>query len=345
MLRHQMLLGSCAAALGLMVALGACAKLKPTDVHSEAQVRAQAKRQQAACASSAAQEQLKGLLFDSAIGRHSGGRENLDSLADYSFVRMERPVVKGWDPALDIIKCKGRLVLAVPPGAERAFDGAHQLQADVDYTAQAAADGRGFVYQIEGADPIVAKLAAFNMRSGAFQPPPAIDQPGEAVAAPTPAQVARAEPRPAPAPTETRAAQVATPSAPTRTDMPRRVAYAEDPRQAPEREAASGGSSGESTIRAFYDSLGAGDGGAASARVIPEKRSSRTYSPEAMSRFYGRLPEPIRLTQITAVGPGTYRVSYRYSAGRSRCNGSAIISTSRRDGRDLIRSIRALSGC
>lgn len=102
---------------------------------------------------------------------------------------------------------------------------------------------------------------------------------------------------------------------------------------------------GQAVVRAFYAALGRGDGERASALVVAEKRSSRAYSPEAISRFYGRLAEAIRLTGLTPLAPGAYRVSYRYSAGRSRCDGEAVVSLTSRNGRDLIRSIRALNGC
>ena len=107
----------------------------------------------------------------------------------------------------------------------------------------------------------------------------------------------------------------------------------------------SSGDEGEATVRAFYSALEAGDGRAASARIVPEKRESRAFAPEAISRFYGRLAEPLRLTGIVPLARGAYRVSYRYSAGRSHCNGRAVVSLANRDGREFIRSIRALNGC
>ncbi|PAX07375.1 nuclear transport factor 2 family protein [Sphingomonas lenta] len=103
--------------------------------------------------------------------------------------------------------------------------------------------------------------------------------------------------------------------------------------------------SGETVVRTFYDALGRGDGDAASALVVAEKRGGRAFSPQAISRFYGDLPEPLRLTAVTPLADDTYRVSYRYSAGRSRCDGAAVVSLTSRDGRTLIRSIRALNGC
>lgn len=105
------------------------------------------------------------------------------------------------------------------------------------------------------------------------------------------------------------------------------------------------GDGGEAVIRAFYGALGRGDGEEASAHVVAEKRSSRAFSPEAISSFYGGLPEPLRLTAITPLAGGTYGVSYRYSAGRSRCDGRAVVSLTSRDRRTLIRSIRALNNC
>ena len=330
---------ACGIALALTAALGGCAKLKQNDPRDDARLRAEAKRQQVACASPAANDQLKGILFDQAVSHHSGDRQNLDTLADYSLLRMENPVVKGWDPRLDITNCKGRLILAVPPGAERGFEGERQLQAEIDYTAQAAANGQGFVYQINGAEPVIAKLAAFNLKSVAYQPPPAIDEPRVGMA-PSRTSVVVADMPPIRTHADAGGEQASGPVLPDPA-----VAPARPPRPEPGTSPALASSSGEATVRAFYDALGVGDGAAASAHIIPEKRSSKTFSPKAMSRFYGRLPVPIRLTQIAPMQPGVYRVGYHYSAGRSQCNGSAIVSVIRRDGRDLIRSIRALSGC
>ncbi|WP_260599240.1 hypothetical protein [Sphingomonas endolithica] len=343
-----------AAILALAVGLGGCGKIEPNDRQEPGRIRAEAKRQQARCASSVAYDRLKGLLFDQATARYRGDRANLDTLADYSTARMENPVVDRRDAALDITGCKGRFILDIPPGAERAFAGERRLQADVSYTAQAAADGNGFVYQLSGAEPIVSRLAAFNLTSGAFQPPPAIDQSGD-----TPAPVALAQadapllpPRPQAVP---QAAPGAADSAPPRdTQAPvrgRKTDDADRPHRVDPTAQASGdtprpsGASGEATVRAFYAALRAGDGNAASARIISEKRASGSFSPGAMTRFYGKLAEPVQVREVVAVSPGAYRVSYSYAAGRSRCNGSAIVSLTNRGGSDLIRSIRALNGC
>lgn len=107
----------------------------------------------------------------------------------------------------------------------------------------------------------------------------------------------------------------------------------------------SAGDAGEAVVRAFYGALGRGDGEKASALVVAEKRSSRAFSPGAISRFYGGLREPLRLTEITPLARGAYRVRYRYSAGERQCEGQAVVSLTSRDGHQLIRSIRTLSGC
>ena len=361
------LTGGCTAVI-LAATLGGCGKVKQNDPGQSGKVRAEAKRQQLACGSSAAYDRLKGLMFDQAIATRQADRAKLDMLADYSFARMEDPVVKGWDPALDITRCSGRFVLQLPPGAKQAFGGETHLDADINYTAQAAADGSGFVYRLTGAEPVVARLATFNLAGGAYRPPPAIDDRagpdaagGTAIAqADLPAALpAGAGQRSAPPVAPGVAREVAPPAAPTRSVAP--IEPARPPR-APQRplppERGAGPVSAEpgqpvslaseeggAAIRAFYGALGSGDGEAASAQVVPEKRGSRAFSPEAITRFYGKLPEPVRLTDVAAVSPGAYRVRYRYSTGRSQCNGSAVVSLTSRGGRTLIRSIRALSGC
>jgi hypothetical protein len=341
--------GRTALLLALALALGACAKIKPDDPQATATTRSETKRHHKACASSVAYARLKGILFDRAIAQHDGDRSNLDTLADYSFARMEDPVVTGWDPALDITRCRGRFILQMPPGAERGFGGAQQLQEVLDYTAQSAADGSGFVYQMNGAETIVTKLAAFNLTSRAYRPSPAIDE-GEAEAElPALPEIAQADVR---APLPQAQAQAALAAWPRAVPPARPSTFASGQARTevapePNETLPVGGSnaSGEATIRAFYDALHAGDGEAASAQIVPEKQASPAFAPHAISRFYGRLPEPIRLTRIEALASGAYRVSYRYSAGRSRCDGNAVVSLTRRNGRALIRSIRALSGC
>jgi|1186.fasta_scaffold40941_2 hypothetical protein len=336
--------------LALSMALGGCDRFKRNGAAESAKARAEVKRQQAACGSATAGDRLKNSIFDQAIADRRGDRANLDVLADYSVARLQDPVVKGWDRSLDITRCKGRFILEVPPGAEGAFAGKRQLQAEINYTAQASADGAGFVYQQNGAEPIVAKLAAFKLAAGAYRPPPAIDEPQPTTRMAEQPTLAQAEaslqtrtspPQPSAPARPPRPVQATPPTAVSAARVAERATT--EPRKPVSIPGGSG--TGEATVRAFYGALGRGNGAAASSQVIPEKRSSGAYSPGAMSRFYGRLAEPIRLTSVVPLAGGTYRVKYHYSAGRSRCNGSAIVRLTSRGGRDLIHSIQALNGC
>lgn len=286
-------------ALLLSVTLGGCGKLKQDNPREAADARAEAKRQQHACGSAVAYDALKGVLFDEAVRQRAGDRASLDTLADYSFVRMEDPVVSGADPTLDITRCKGHLILEIPAGARQAFGGEQHLKADVAYTAQAAADGNGLVYQITGATPIVSELAAFNLNSRAYRPSPAIDERQAAPEPEHPVVVAQADvlptrdsspPVPAAtgAPAPSRQAVVQTRPAPTR-------AAPEPDYPMPD---ASAGGSGEATVRAFYGALGTGNGDLASAQVIPESktagRSLPTPSRDTMAACLNRC-DPRRL--------------------------------------------------
>ena len=84
---------------------------------------------------------------------------------------MEDPVVKKRDSSSGAIACSGTFILELPPGAESAFAGQRRLTADIDYTARPAADGSGLVYQINGAERIMAQLADFNLHGRSYLPP------------------------------------------------------------------------------------------------------------------------------------------------------------------------------
>lgn len=331
----------------LALSLGGCAEVEERKPAETAQSRAEAKRHKNACASRSAYDHMKRTIFDQARARQGSHRTNLDTLESFSLVRMEEPVVEGWDPALDITRCKGRFILDAPPGSEPALGGERRLTAIIAYTAQGAADASGFVYVIKGAEPMIARLAAFDLPDATYRPLPALD------AAPTNAQVANADdgtsavPRTITPPHEDDRVPDAPHVGPAPKSAPvtRNARVEARPPRTEDSPTADRRSAGEDTVRRFYIALGAGDGALASAQVIPSKRSSRAYSADAISRFYGSLSDPLRLTSVRPLSGGAYRVTYRYGGTGIRCNGSATIWLSSVEGRPLIRSITAADGC
>lgn len=178
----------------ILSVLPGCNKLETKADKQQAAEREQARDKQVrqACASQASYERLKSLAFEKAEEVRAGNASTLDRLAAATVVRMEEPVVKSRDDALNVTVCKGRMVIDLPPGAEDAFNGERRLVAEVEFAAQEAADGSGMVYQLDGAEPIIYRLAAIDMKTVAA--PPA------AARVPEPAAVQTAERPPAPAP-------------------------------------------------------------------------------------------------------------------------------------------------
>jgi len=206
-LRNLILLAAGASAL-----LSGCDWMKKKDPpaqKSKTELAAeQRERIRKACASDATYDRLKELVFDEAARIRNSDPRNLDPLAAAAVVRMEEPVVKSRDEELNVTVCSGRFILELPPGAENAFDGKRRLDAEVEYAAQAAVDGSGLVYQMDGAEPIIYRLATFGMpgapmpKIAQVEPVPIPALPPEAAPA-EPAlmpPVAETAPKPTPAP-------------------------------------------------------------------------------------------------------------------------------------------------
>jgi len=200
---------SVAAAAALFL-LGACdwmQKPDPPGAKSEAELRAERdQRIRRACSSAATYDRLKELAFDEAARIRGRDPRELDALAAASVVRMEDPVPKSRDETLNVTVCRGRFILELPPGVENAFDGQRRLSADIEYAAQAAADGSGLVYHMEGAEPIIYRLATAGgvlPRVVAQAPQPA---PASVPAPPAPQARPQPEPRGNPAPQQEAAA-------------------------------------------------------------------------------------------------------------------------------------------
>jgi hypothetical protein len=152
-----------AAACGLSLTNGVKAPVKATTF-------AERRPQHDLCGSRKAYEQLKARVFAEAEGIRGIGSSSLDLLASFSSVRMEQPLLKSRDDDLGITVCTGRLVLLLPPGAEQGVGGRNYLHADVEYAAVPAADGSGLIYQVRGADSVIYRLAAFNLRAAPARP-------------------------------------------------------------------------------------------------------------------------------------------------------------------------------
>jgi hypothetical protein len=198
-----------ALALAALPALAGCdwmQKKDPPGQKSEAELKAeQTARIRRACASDATYDRLKELAFDEAVRIRGGDPRALDAVAEAAVVRMEEPVAKSRDEELNVTVCTGRFILELPPGAENAFDGQRRLTAEVEYAAQAAADGSGLVYQMTGAEPIIYRLATVGgmprqTQTAQNQPVP-VPIPTYEAQPETPVterESARAEPAPAP---------------------------------------------------------------------------------------------------------------------------------------------------
>ena len=190
------------AAAAMVASLPACDWMKKKDPPGEKSEKELAEerreRLRKACASEGTYARLKELIFDEASRLREGDPRDLDPIAAGSVVRMEEPLVKSRDEDLNVTVCTGTFILELPPGAENAFDGMRRVSAEVEYAAQAAADGSGLVYQMSGAEPIVYRLATVGLTGRAL---PRIAQ-ADPVPIPAPPTAAEppAEPAPAPAP-------------------------------------------------------------------------------------------------------------------------------------------------
>lgn len=213
-------------AVPLLAGCGGLEPNRPADENRDAaRERALARRLQAACSSQATYDRLKQVAFDEAIRIRNADPANLDILSTHSVVRMENPVVKSRDEALDVTVCSGTFVLELPPGAERGFGGERRLRAEVEYAAQAAADGSGLVYRIRGAEPIVYRLAAFDLKGSQYRQAEAGEPAprGPVVAAAAEPSGPVSEPEPVREPERERPRPAARPPAPVRTQPPERV--------------------------------------------------------------------------------------------------------------------------
>lgn len=151
----------------IALVLSSCDWMERTDPQPKVDVaKVRLEQVRRACASQLTYARLKEYVFDEAARIGNFDQRGLDGLAAYSVVRMDDPVVKSRDDDLNIVVCTGRFVLNLPPGVRDAFNGQSLIGADVEYAAQAAADGSGLVYSMNGAEPIIYRIATLGLRAG-----------------------------------------------------------------------------------------------------------------------------------------------------------------------------------
>lgn len=148
------------ASLLWLLALTACGGVdeKPISPETLQRLEAQEQRLHAVCSATPTLARLKELVFDSAQGRRGGAEAALDDVAVRTQLSVLEPVTATGDPN-GVVVCSGRLLLEV---ADTGDGEPRRLAADVEYAAQAASDGSGLVFEVEGTGKVVTELAAFG---------------------------------------------------------------------------------------------------------------------------------------------------------------------------------------
>ena len=99
-------------------------------------------------------------------------------------------------------------------------------------------------------------------------------------------------------------------------------------------------------VEGFYLALAVGDGVEAAQYIVPAKRRTGPLSAGELSSFYGNLRRPLQLLDVAELGGGRYRASYRFQTRNGAiCEGTSVVTTTERDGSNLIARIRAENGC
>lgn len=146
--------------LAVATALTACAAQDDSEPPSQGQeeLAAREARLHDACSAPETYVRLKELVFDQAARLRRGDAGVLDEAAATATVALKEPVTATGDPN-GVVVCSGRLLLEMPdPGG----GDPRRLAAEIEFAAQAANDGTGLVFEMEGADTLVRDLAALG---------------------------------------------------------------------------------------------------------------------------------------------------------------------------------------
>lgn len=276
-----------------------------------------------ACASQLTYDRLREYAFDEAQRIRGGDERLLDRIATAATVRIEDPLVKSRDEALNVTVCTGRFVLDLPPGAPNAFDGERHLVAEVEYAAQAAIDDSGLVYHMTGAEPIIYRLATLGGVGTIPAPQVATAQPGPRPTATLPA--------PSPPPPQIVAADAAPPAAappaPARAAPPDRRAPPPRPRQERGAEAAAGNASPSYNCR---------HAGTRTEMMVCRNSGLAASDRRMASAYYAALAQSDGETRSRL-----RRSRDRFLARRERCDSPACVAAAYED---RVREIREISG-
>jgi len=158
------------ASLLALLGLAACGAAEEEPIPPEALERlaAQEQRLHGVCSAPQTYARLRELLFDEAARQRGSAAEAIDAAAAAADLAFREPVTATGDPN-GVVVCSGRLLVELADGG----DGEpRRLSADVEFAAQAASDGSGLVFELEGAETVVSDLAALGGPVAAPPPPP-----------------------------------------------------------------------------------------------------------------------------------------------------------------------------
>jgi hypothetical protein len=103
---------------------------------------------------------------------------------------------------------------------------------------------------------------------------------------------------------------------------------------------------GAKAVSDFYAALNRGDGAAAAAFVVPERRNGN-FDPQGMTDFFSKNYQPLQLTEVAPTGQNTYHVVYKFkkSEKSSDCSYSGTIWVTQRGGQHLIQDSNVRHEC
>jgi len=94
-------------------------------------------------------------------------------------------------------------------------------------------------------------------------------------------------------------------------------------------------------VASFYNALSSGNGNAASALVVPEKRGIGPFNEKNISSFFGSMAQPLTVRSIERTSNDIVQVRYTYRVTKTQCVGIALVRTEYILGNTLIQGITA----